>query len=111
MNLVGERGLMDATKQKRQVSGDIIHHVCICDLLVRVWIGVVTMLSIQLLLGKSSIAPVVKDIFRKEWRIVPQHSKAFAILMSFKGALTVQTDAAREPNINMTTVFRVARRR
>lgn len=53
-----------------------------------------TTLAAQLVLGTFVIDRFVIAIFPKERQLVPQHSKLIAIVTSFMGALTVQTDAA-----------------
>lgn len=102
---------MDAMKQGVEVECAFLFHVSIRDFRVCVWFGVVTNLAVQILVGTSFMSLFFKDIFPKEARKFLQHSRLGAILMSFKGTLTIQTDATGEPKVNMTTVLRLPRKR
>lgn len=58
----------------------ILLHIRIGDVRVKFWFGLVTILSIPLLLGTCFIDRLVKGIFPQEVKVIPFHSHPFAIV-------------------------------
>lgn len=64
-------------ERKREVEGEILLHIRVGDISVRSWFGAVTILAFQLLQGRSFIDRLLKGIFPRDRRIVPQYSKPY----------------------------------
>lgn len=109
MKPIDDPWLTAAGRQEISVIENILLHVRIGDLQVRVFFGVVKSLALSVILWKSFIYRSIKGIFPGERKILRHQSKRVSILASFADNLisTVLEETANK--VHSTPLFRVTK--
>lgn len=74
-------GLGTSNKQTIQVGGIFLLHICLEDLIFRVWFSVVPNFSVPILFGTFYIDSFIRGIFPEDLRVLSFHSIPVSILV------------------------------